>query len=67
MIMLRAKELMLSLVDASRFQKDRGVLVEEALDKIISTEKAINASEKPPPRETLVSGLCPVGKVRKKL
>ena len=63
MIMSRAKELV-SLVDASKFPRERGVLVEEALDKIISTEKANIASEKPQPRGTVVSG-CPVGKVRK--
>jgi hypothetical protein len=63
MIMPRAKELV-SLVDASKFPRERGVLVEEALDKIISTEKANIASEKPLPRGTVVSG-CPVGKVRK--
>jgi hypothetical protein len=60
-IMPRAKELV-SLVDASKIPKERGVLVEEALDKIISTEKANMASEKPPPRGTVVSG-CPVGRV----
>jgi hypothetical protein len=59
----RAKELV-SLVDASKFPRKRGVLVEDALDKIISTEKANIASEKPQPRGTVVSG-CPVGKVRK--
>ena len=61
MIMPRAKE-QVSLVDASKFPKERGVLMEEALDKIVSTEKANLASEKPPPRGRLVSG-CPVGKV----
>ncbi len=59
----RAKELV-SLVDASIIPKERGSLVEEALDKIIFTKKANIASEKQPPRGTLVSG-CPVGKVRK--
>ena len=62
-IMTRAKELV-SLVDASKIPKDRGLLVEEALDKINSTKKANMASEKPPPRGTVVSG-CPVGKVCK--
>ncbi len=52
----------MSLVDASKIPKERGFLVEEALDKIIFTEKANIASEKPPPRGTLVSGCC-VGKV----
>jgi hypothetical protein len=61
--MPRAKEIV-SLVDASKIPKERGILVEEALDKIISTEKANLASEKPSPRGALVS-LCPVGKVRK--
>ncbi|KAI2505355.1 hypothetical protein MHU86_9061 [Fragilaria crotonensis] len=61
-IMPRAKELV-SLVDASKAHK-RGLLVEEALDKIIFTEKANMASEKPPPKGSLVSG-CPVGKVCK--
>jgi hypothetical protein len=63
MIMPRAKELN-SLVDASKIPKERGVLVEDALDKIISTRKANIASEKPPARGTVVNG-CPVGKVRK--
>jgi hypothetical protein len=63
MIMARAKELV-SLVDASRFRKDRGVIVEDALDQIISIEKANIASENQPMRGALVSG-CPVGKVRK--
>ena len=63
--MPRSKELV-SLVDDSKFPKERGVLVEEALDKMISAKKAnMIASEKPPPRGTLVSGCCPVGKVRK--
>ena len=62
-IMPRAKEIV-SLVDASKIPKERGILVEEALDKIISTEKANLASEKPSPRGALVS-VCPVGKVRK--
>jgi hypothetical protein len=61
--MPRAKELV-SLVDASKIPKERGVLVEWALDKIISTEKANMASEKPPPRGTVVSG-CPVEKCAK--
>jgi hypothetical protein len=60
-IVPRAKELV-SLVDASKIPKERGFLVEEALDKIIFTEKANIASEKPPPRGILVSG-CRVGKV----
>jgi len=62
-IMPRAKELV-SLVDASKSPQERGLLVEEALDKIIFTEKANMASEKPPPKGSLVSG-CPVGKVCK--
>ena len=62
-IMPRAKELV-SLVDASKSPQERGLLVEEALDKIIFTEKANMASEKPPPKVSLVSG-CPVGKVCK--
>jgi hypothetical protein len=62
-IIPRAKELV-SLVDASKFPKDRGDIVEDALDKMISIEKANIASENPPLRGTLVSG-CPVGKVRK--
>ena len=53
-----------SLVDVSKFPQEQGVLVEEALVKIISMEKANIASEKPPPRGTLVSG-SPVGKVCK--
>jgi hypothetical protein len=62
-IMPRAKELV-SLVDASKSPQERGLLVEEALDKTIFTEKANMASEKPPPKGSLVSG-CPVGKVCK--
>ena len=63
MIIPRAKELV-SLVDASKFPKERGVIVEDALDKMINTKKANIASVNPPLRETLVSG-CPVRKVRK--
>jgi hypothetical protein len=63
MIMPRAKELV-SLVDASKFPKERGVIVEDALDKMISTEKANIASVNPPLRGAIVYG-CPVGKVRK--
>ena len=63
MIMSRAKEIV-SLVDASKNPKERGVVVEESLDKIISTEKSNIASEKAPPRGLLVSA-CPVGKVNK--
>jgi hypothetical protein len=44
MIMARTKELV-SLADASKFPQERGVLVEEAFDKIISIEKANIASE----------------------
>ena len=66
-IIPRAKELV-SLVDASKFPKERGDIVEDALDKMISIEKANIASEYTPLggtlRGTLVSG-CPVGKVRK--
>jgi hypothetical protein len=62
-IMPRAKELV-SLVDALKIPKERGVLVEEALNKIISTKEANMASEKSPPRGIVVSG-CPVGNVRK--
>ena len=63
MIMPRAKQLV-SLVDASKFPKERGVIVEDALNKMISTEKVNIVSENPPLRGTLVSG-CPVGKVCK--
>jgi len=62
-IMPRAKELV-SLVDASKSPQERGLRVEEALDKIIFTKKANMASEKPPPKGSLVLG-CPVGKVCK--
>ena len=62
-IIPRAKE-PVSLVDASKFPKERGDIVEDALDKMISIEKANIASENPPLRGTLVSW-CPVGKVRK--
>ena len=63
MIMPRAKEL-LSLVAASQNPEERGLLVEQALDNIISMEKANIASEKPPPNGMIVSA-CPVGKLRK--
>ena len=63
-IMSRTKEL-LSLVAASKNPEDWcGVVVEEALDNIISIAKAKIASEKPPPKGMRVSA-CPVGKVRK--
>jgi hypothetical protein len=63
-IVPRTKEL-LSLVAASKNPEDWcGVLVEEALDNIISIAKAKIASEKPPPKGMVVSA-CPVGKVQK--
>ena len=50
----RSKKLVSLVDDCSKFPKERGVLVEEALDKMISTKKKANiASEKPPPRGTL--------------
>jgi hypothetical protein len=53
-----------SIVAASKNCRERGVAVEQALDKLISDEKANLASEKPPPIGGLISS-CPVGKVRK--
>ncbi len=63
MFMPRVKELV-SIVAASKNCRERGVAVEQALDKLISDEKANLASEKPPPIGGVVSS-CPVGKVRK--
>ena len=63
MFMKRVKELV-SIVAASKNCHERGEAVEEALDKLISVEKANLASEKPPPIGGVVSS-CPVGKVKK--
>lgn len=63
MFMPRVKELV-SIVAASKNCRERGVAVEQALDKLISDEKANLASEKPPPIGGVVSS-CPVGKVKK--
>jgi hypothetical protein len=63
MFMPRVKELV-SIVAASKNCRERGLAVEEALDKLISVEKANLASEKPPPIGGVVSS-CPVGKVKK--
>ena len=63
MFMPRLKELV-SIFAASKNCRERGVAVEQALDKLISDEKANLASEKPPPIGGVVSS-CPVGKVRK--
>ena len=63
MFMPRVKELV-SIVAASKNCRERGLAVEEALDNIISVEKANLASEKPPPIGGVVSS-CPVGKVKK--
>ncbi|KAI2502158.1 hypothetical protein MHU86_12294 [Fragilaria crotonensis] len=63
MFMPRVKELV-SIVAASKNCRERGLAVEEALDKLISVEKANLASEKPPPIGEVVSS-CPVGKVKK--
>ena len=46
MIIPRAKELV-SLADASKSPKERGVIVEDTLNKMISTKKANIASENP--------------------
>ncbi len=54
----------MSIVAASKNCRDRGVAVEQALDKLISDEKASLASEKPPPIGGVVAS-CPVGKARK--
>ena len=64
MFMPRVKELV-SIVAASKNCRERGLAVEEALDKLISVEKANLASEKPPPIGGVVSS-CPVGKVKKR-
>jgi hypothetical protein len=61
--MPRLKELV-SIFAASKNCRERGVAVEQALDKHISDEKTNLASEKPPPIGGVVSS-CPVGKVRK--
>ena len=61
--MIRAKELV-SIVSASKNCKERGLRVQQALDKIILDEKENLASEKPPPQGQLVSA-CPIGKVKK--
>ena len=63
MIMPRVKELV-SIVAASKKCRERGVAVEQALDKLISDEKANLAPEKPPPIGGVVSS-CPVWKVKK--
>jgi hypothetical protein len=64
MIIPRAKELLDSIIAASKNCRERGVDVERALDKMISEEKENLASEKPPPLGSFVSS-CVVGKVRK--
>ncbi len=63
MFMPRVKELV-SIVAASKNCRERGLAVEEALNNLISVEKANLASEKPPPIGGVVSS-CPVGKVKK--
>lgn len=63
MFMPRVKELV-SIVAASKNCRQRGVLVEQALDKLIFEEKENLASEKPPPRGGVVSS-CAVGKVKR--
>ncbi len=66
MFMPQVKELE-SIVVASKNCGERGVAVEQALDKLISHENKANlASEKPPPIGGVVSS-CPVGKVRKNI
>ena len=63
MFMPRVKELV-SIVAASKNCREGGVAVKQALDKLISDEKANLASEKPPPIGGAVSS-CPVRKVRR--
>jgi hypothetical protein len=66
MFMPQVKELV-SIVVASKNCREHGVVaVEQALDKLISDEKANLASVKPPPIGGVVSS-CPVRKVRKKI
>ncbi len=62
-IMPKVKELV-SLLAASNSCKERGMVVEPVLDKLIFEEKADLSSQKPPPRGGVVSS-CPVGKLRK--
>lgn len=61
--MPRVKELV-SLVATSKNCRERGIAVEQALDNLISKEKANLASQKPSPRGVVVSA-CPSGKVKK--
>ncbi len=63
MFMPRVKELV-SIVAASKNCREGGVAVKQALDKLISDEKANLASKKPPPIGGAVSS-CPVRKVRR--
>ena len=63
MFMPRVKELV-SIVATSKNCRERGLAVEEALDKLICVEKANLASKKPPPIGGVESS-CPVGKVKK--
>ena len=63
MFMPRAKELV-SIVAASKNCSERGVAVEQSVDKNISDEKANLTSEKLPPIGGVASS-CPVGKVKK--
>lgn len=56
-IIPRAKELV-CIVAASRNSRERGVAVEEALDKMISAEKENLASDQPLPQGGVVS-VCP--------
>jgi hypothetical protein len=56
-LMPRVKE-QVSIVAASKNCRERGVAVEQALDKLISDDKANLASEKPPPIGGVVSS-CP--------
>ena len=57
MFMPRLKELV-SIFAASKNCLERGVAVEQALDKLISDEKANLASRKPPPIGGVVSSSC---------
>ena len=62
-IMPRVKELV-SLVASSKNCRERGIVVEEALDHLILQEKENLAAQKPSSRGVLLSA-CPVGKIKK--
>ena len=63
MFMPRVNELV-RIAAATKHYRERGEAVAQALDKLVSDEKAILASKKPPPIGGVVSS-SPVGKVKK--